>query len=191
MSYQEAVNIFTNGEISRQSVLNIIQEIEKIDNLELEIPEKKEVKELFIEADEDHVATQTKGNKEMKLISVYEGKEKESKSRRRTINKRSFTGTMSPEEIWFEVLDYIDQAYDLDKVKNIYIGGDGASWIKRGIKIIPKSKYVIDSYHLEKYLKLVLNRYIEETGEISEPSKLEIAINNVDQIGRASCRERV
>ena len=87
---------------------------------------------------------------------------------------------MSPEEIWFEVLDYIDQAYDLDKVKNIYIGGDGASWIKRGIKIIPKSKYVIDSYHLEKYLKLVLNRYIEETGEISEPSKLEIAINNVD-----------
>lgn len=180
MSYQEAVNIFTNGEISRQSVLNIIQEIEKIDNLELEIPEKKEVKELFIEADEDHVATQTKGNKEMKLISVYEGKEKESKSRRRTINKRSFTGTMSPEEIWFEVLDYIDQAYDLDKVKNIYIGGDGASWIKRGIKIIPKSKYVIDSYHLEKYLKLVLNRYIEETGEISEPYKLEIAINNVD-----------
>ena len=95
----------------------------------------------------------------MKLISVYEGKEKESKNRRKTIKKRSFTGTMDPEEIWYDVLDYLDQAYDTNKIKNIYIGGDGASWIKTGIKIIPKSKYIIDSYHLSKYIKLITDRY--------------------------------
>lgn len=172
MSYQEAVNIFTDGKISRQSVLNIIKETEKIDNLELEIPERKEIEEVYIEADEDHVATQTKGNKEIKLISVYEGKEKESKKRRKTIKKRSFTGTMDPEEIWYDVLDYLDQAYDIDKVKTIYIGGDGASWIKTGIKIIPKSKYIIDSYHLSKYIKLITDRYLLETGDILEIEKL-------------------
>lgn len=180
MSYQEAVNIFTDGKISRQSVLNIIKETEKIDNLELEIPERKEIEEVYIEADEDHVATQTKGNKEIKLISVYEGKEKESKKRRKTIKKRSFTGTMDPEEIWYDVLDYLDQAYDIDKVKTIYIGGDGASWIKTGIKIIPKSKYIIDSYHLSKYIKLITDRYLLETGDILEIEKLEEAIKTTN-----------
>src|SRR5699024_8524189 len=81
---------------------------------------------------------------------------------------RSFTGTMDPEEIWYDVLDYLDQAYDIDKVKTIYIGGDGASWIKTGIKIIPKSKYIIDSYHLSKYIKLITDRYLLETGDILE-----------------------
>jgi hypothetical protein len=98
----------------------------------------------------------------------------------KSVKKRSFTGTMDPEEIWYDVLDYLDQAYDIDKVKTIYIGGDGASWIKTGIKIIPKSKYIIDSYHLSKYIKLITDRYLLETGDILEIEKLEEAIKTTN-----------
>lgn len=163
------------GVITTSATVSGDQIVAMVDTLK-----EKEIEEVYIEADEDHVATQTKGNKEIKLISVYEGKEKESKKRRKTIKKRSFTGTMDPEEIWYDVLDYLDQAYDIDKVKTIYIGGDGASWIKTGIKIIPKSKYIIDSYHLSKYIKLITDRYLLETGDILEIEKLEEAIKTTN-----------
>ena len=42
---------------------------------------------------------------------------------------------MNPEDLWTEVATYIDEAYDLEKVENIYIAGDGANWIKTGLGI--------------------------------------------------------
>ena len=53
---------------------------------------------------------------------------------------------MNPEDLWTEVATYIDEAYDLEKVENIYIAGDGANWIKTGLGIINKSM-------LKKYRK--------------------------------------
>jgi hypothetical protein len=62
---------------------------------------------------------------------------------------------MNPEDLWTEVATYIDDAYDLEKVENIYIAGDGASWIKGGTQIIKDSKFVLDHYHLSKYIKIL------------------------------------
>ncbi len=51
-----------------------------------------------------------------------------------------------------EVLDYIDKAYDVDTIKKIYLSGDGAPWINNGLGWIKESIYVLDRYHLSKYV---------------------------------------
>ncbi|KYH31796.1 hypothetical protein MOMUL_19390 [Moorella mulderi DSM 14980] len=66
---------------------------------------------------------------------------------------RYFSGPYKTiEDQWYDVLDYIDNRYDLDQVERIYITGDGASWIRSGIEIIPKSIFVLDPFHLSKYI---------------------------------------
>ncbi len=60
---------------------------------------------------------------------------------------------LNSEELWLEVSKYIDEVYDISKVETIYLSGDGAVWIKQGLTWIPKSKFVLDNYHLNKYIK--------------------------------------
>ncbi|SHD76538.1 ISLre2 family transposase [Schnuerera ultunensis] len=155
VSYQKAAELSTPAYLTRQTVKNIIRENGKIDNLDLKIGDRKEVDTIYIEADEDHVSLQTGKNKEMKLIYVYDDKTEVSKDRIKLENIRYFTGEMKPEDIWTEVATYLDESYDLDKVENIYIAGDGANWIKGGTEIIKDSKYVLDHYHLSKYVKKI------------------------------------
>lgn len=154
MSYAKAVKNTTPVNVSRQSVKNIIREMGQISNAALPIKqEKKIVEKLYIEADEDHVAMQDGTNKIMKLIYVYEGAIQKSKNRRELVNKRYFTGNLSPDDLWLEVADYIYEAYDLENINDIYIAEDGASWIKTGLGYIPNSKFVLDHFHLSKYVK--------------------------------------
>ncbi|SHK10760.1 Uncharacterised protein family (UPF0236) [Anaerobranca californiensis DSM 14826] len=48
--------------------------------------------------------------------------------------------------------EYIAKRYDIEKIKRIYISGDGASWIKSGLEYIEKSVFVLDRYHINKYV---------------------------------------
>lgn len=155
VSYQKAAELSTPVPITRETVKKIIRENGAIDNLELEIKEKKKVDTIYIEADEDHVPLQNGKNKEMKLIYVYDDKTKINKGRFRLENKRYFTGDMDPEDLWTEVATYIHETYDPDAVENIYIAGDGAKWIRGGVEIIKDSKYVLDHYHLSKYIRVI------------------------------------
>jgi hypothetical protein len=41
----------------------------------------------------------------------------------------------------------------MDKIQKIYLSGDGAPWIKNGLGWIKGSIYVLDRYHLTKYVK--------------------------------------
>ncbi len=142
-------------DLTGQTVMNTIRELGPVENNIIPIKKKnKEIKLLFIEADEDHVALQNGKCIEPKLIYVHEGRELVSKGRYRLKNKRVFSGVYSSsEDIWLEVADYIDQAYDMDKIEKIYLSGDGANWIKQGIGWINKSEYVLDRFHLSKYVK--------------------------------------
>ncbi len=164
-SYQKAAKLSTPVTITRETVKKIIRENGRIDNLELEIKGKKKVDTIYIEADEDHVPLQNGKNKEVKLIYVYDDKIQISKDRIQLENKRYFTGEMCPEDLWTEVATYLDKAYELDKVENIFIAGDGASWIKSGIEIIKGSKYVLDHFHLSKYIKILT----AHLGSLEEP----------------------
>lgn len=142
-------------EISSQSVMNAIRELGPVSNNEVKITRSKETpKILYIEADEDHAALQTGGCAEPKLVYVHEGKKQIGKERWQLQNPRYFGGMYKEsEELWNEVADYIDQAYDYEQIEKIYLSGDGASWIKTGAAIINKSIFVLDRYHLNKAVK--------------------------------------
>lgn len=75
--------------------------------------------------------------------------------RQKLINPHYFCGTSYEEnntEFWDEIYEYISNHYDLDKVKKIYLSSDGGAWIKSGMKRIAGITYVLDEFHLEKYL---------------------------------------
>ena len=142
-------------EFTGQTVMNAIRELGPVENNVIPIKSKnKEIKLLFIEADEDHVALQTGKCIEPRLVYVHEGREKVSKGRYKLQNVRVFSGVYkSSEDLWLEVADYIDEAYEIENIEKIYLSGDGANWIKQGIGWINKSVYVLDRFHLSKYVK--------------------------------------
>ncbi len=142
-------------EVSSQSVMNAIRELGPVKSREVKIGKAKETpKVIFIEADEDHVALQTGGCAEPRLVYVHEGKKKVGKDRFKLQNVRYFGGMYKEsEELWNEVADYIDSVYDYEQIEKIYLSGDGASWIKSGAAIINKSTFVLDRYHLNKAIK--------------------------------------
>ena len=151
--------------ISKQAVMDKIHNLEVVQPSVI-IQHKKENRVLFIEADEDHVAQQKKKRQTQKnpnqrnilmpkMIYVHEGIDYEKSTTKRKVlkNVRYFGGMRNSEELWLEVSKYIDEVYDVNKVETIYLSGDGAAWIKQGLTWIPKSKFVLDNYHLNKYIK--------------------------------------
>lgn len=129
--------------------------------------EKTQLPGLYIDADEDHVSLQyleKKGdikkprqNTVMPYIAyVYEGIDVEEDGRPKLINPKYFggiyDGTEGVKQFWDEVYEYIEKAYDTDALKIININGDGASWIKSGVKYIKQAKFVLDKYHMHKYI---------------------------------------
>jgi len=56
------------------------------------------------------------------------------------------------ERFWDEIYGYIDSHYDMEKVKKIYLNADGGGWIEAGRKRIRGLLYVLDEFHLQKYL---------------------------------------
>jgi hypothetical protein len=166
-SYKKGgVNATFVGEITKQSVMNKIHSVE-VKQPDVVVNEKKDINILYIEADEDHVALQGKNFKKEntektrrismpRLVYVHEGIDHEKSTGKRKVlkNTRYFGGEYKNSEIlWLEVAEYIDEVYKMDSVDVIYLSGDGAAWIKQGLDWIPKSKFVLDNYHLNKYIK--------------------------------------
>lgn len=159
-----AVSLTT--EVSRQTVLN------KLHNLEFPREQKRrgrkrKVEYLYIDADEDHVSLQYDKEKgDLKgqipqcvmppLIYVYEDvcETFEGSGRNELKNAHYFGGLYDggPQELWKEVDAYIRNNYDEDTLKTVFINGDGAGWIKAGRHAIPKSVFVLDSFHMHKYI---------------------------------------
>ena len=152
--------------ITKETVMNKIHPLEfpKVPPL----PEKKTVKKLYVDADEDHVSLQylvkkgdikkPRNNTSMPyIVYVYEGVDTEIDGRPRLINPKYFgglyEGTDGVKQLWYEVLEYIEGSYDVDALERVYISGDGASWIKSGAKYICKAKFRLDKYHMHKYIK--------------------------------------
>lgn len=150
--------------ISKEAVMNKLHRL-KFPSLKPE--EKKTLPKLYIDADEDHVSLQylqQKGDIKKprmntvmpRIIYVYEGVDVGEDGRPSLTNPKYFGGVYdgadSIEKLWREVLDYLNDAYDMEAVKKIYINGDGAAWIRSGEKIIPKARFALDKYHMHKYI---------------------------------------
>ena len=149
----EAVSI--TDKVSKSTVKNRIHGLNFPEILsDRALTEKKQVKYLYIDADEDHVPLQylspnAKGSNNdsrkqtiVKLVYVYEGIEKEAPESKRfkLINPHYFSGIYEDsenEKLWEEVYEYIDSIYDLDSVERIYLNSDGGNWIKTGVRKNP------------------------------------------------------
>lgn len=155
-SYEKSSKKASIIPFSKQTVMNTLREIEVNPQYEdKSLKALKQVKLLYIQADEDHVALQTqKGCAEPKLVVVHEGY-KDPKSTRKELKNPYYIGGLhkNSEELWLEVSKYIAHHYDVDELEKVYITGDGASWIKEGVNWIEKSVYVLDKFHLSHYIK--------------------------------------
>ena len=164
--------------VSKQTVKNKIHQLQfpKTESQE----EKKAVPYLYVDADEDHVSLQyleKKGdigkrrrvNTIMpKIVYVYEGIMNEN-GRNELINEVHFggvyEGTAENESLWNEVSDYIEAAYDTEALKQIYVNGDGAGWIKSGAKQLVKGKFVLDKFHMHKYIITATSHLLDSTAD--------------------------
>ena len=154
----------SEAEVSRETVMNKIHELNFPKTHPLS--EKKQLKYLYIDADEDHVALQYLAQKGdinkagantimPRLVYVYEGITNEN-GRNELTGKVYFGGVYEGSDgiakLWDEVYEYIEGSYDVDYLEKIYINGDGAAWIKSGQKRIAKSRFVLDRFHMHKYI---------------------------------------
>ena len=169
-SYKRAGQKASYGtEISKQTVKNEVNKLKFYPEVEKEEINKKKVKKLYIIADEDHVHLQKGGIEEPRLVIIYDsiiakGKRIELK------NKKHFGGiyTRKIDNLWEEVMTYIENNYDTDYLKRVYISGDGANWIKTGLEWIIKSVYVIDEFHMKKAINGIVGRITKSNKEEQE-----------------------
>ncbi len=151
-SYEAAtVQVSRNNvetKVSKQTVANCVKEFKA---KPCEAEQKRCVEALFIEADEDHIKIRGRNGAQARLIYVHEGIGEE--PRRHLKNARYFTTVdKTPEEFWTDVADYIAAHYDPSSIKAIYLSGDGAKWIQAGKEYIPRVTYILDKFHLAKYI---------------------------------------
>ena len=168
-------------DISPTAVKDLIHSLEFPPNFVIPM-QKKVVDYLYIDADEDHAHLQfqeKKGDLEIsesgrkkngimtKIIYVYEGVEPVApKSKRhRLIGTHYFCRcTEDNNALWDEVYAYIDAFYDLSKIKKVYLNADGGPWIKSGLGRLHGVEYVLDEFHLSKYL-LKMTGHMMDTQE--------------------------
>ena len=181
--------------MSKETVMNKLHALEFPKTLHQ--GEKKVVETLYIDADEDHVSLQylekkgdikkPRNNTFMpRLAYVYEGMDTEENGRPKLINAKYFggvyDGSNGVKDFWTEVNAYIESAYDTEKIKHIYINGDGAAWIKTGISVLPKSKFVLDKFHMHKYIITATSHL----GDSAEDARSEI-YRAIHKTGRKAC----
>ncbi len=188
-SYRKGgLNVSISGEmVSKETAMNKIHP--------LQFPpvrpgeELRQVKTLYIDADEVHVSLQyldkkgdTKDKRSNtfmpKLVYVYEGIDDESHS---LINVKYFGGGYEGPEgvqkLWKEVYGYIWSADDDEVLERIYVNGDGAEWIKTGARMHGRAKFVLDKYHLNKYI-VAATSHLKDSAEDAR-SEIWRAINRV------------
>lgn len=107
-----------------------------------------------------------------RLVYIHEGRQRIAKDRWQLKSPYYIAGVYPDgEELWYEVLDYLDSRYDLDYVERVFVAGDGANWIRKGLEILPKSVFVLDRFHLERYLVAALGQDQEALDEIWQALK--------------------
>lgn len=159
-SYEYAGNHAAYGvKISRQEVKNKIEELNLEQSFYEENKNKKQVENIYIIADEDHVHLQKGGIEEPRIIVVYDsfisnGKRVELK------NKRHLGGIYKGkiDDLWEEVATYLENNYDMEYAKHVFISGDGATWIKTGLEWINKSINILDRFHLIKAVNAIAGK---------------------------------
>lgn len=144
----------TLSSISRQTVYNVIKNAD-MDYVVSEI--KADIETLYIQFDEKWVYTQNNNHqmKEIRAAVIYTDIKEEYNDRNKLSNRYVITSDISAFDIRKQVLDYVNSAYNVDKIKNVVVSGDGASWIKHSVnpfKFTKETKpmFVLDRFHMNQ-----------------------------------------
>ena len=203
-------------EISATTVMRNVRKNEwKMDITERKEEEKIKAKNIYIQVDEDHVKERgKKGCTISKIITIYTRKRTLTKTeripevkqvRKELVDKFTFSGLYKDtQEMWEDVAYYIDCTYKKDEIETAFVMGDGATYIKAGTEWIAKSVFVLDTFHLEKYinhlnydenLKTKLQEAIDQFDPISTENIMNEAIRKIkeeikedEQLGRNTKR---
>lgn len=90
----------------------------------------------------------------MPLVTVTEGIDVSNPKRHKTISPVHFQGYGMDNHAFVDnVVAAIYEKYNMEKVERVYIHADGGSWIKTLGTLMPNAVFVMDGFHLEKYLK--------------------------------------
>lgn len=145
--------------ISRQEVKNEIENLNLDISFYSENKQRKQVKNVYVIADEDHVHLQKGGIEEPRIIIVYDNLVENGK-RIELKNKRHFGGLYKGriDELWNEVALYIENTYDMEYLEHVFILGDGAKWIKIGATWINKSVNILDRFHMCKAVNAIAGK---------------------------------
>ena len=136
--------------LSRQTIYSFLKKIKPVHY----IPEEKiKAQSLFILLDEKFIGCQDLDKKIMsKACMVYSDMEH---SKRNRLLNRTFYSSYDP-DFRYDLLTFIDEVYDLSKVKQMYLMGDGGNWIKETFKemSLPEVKQTIclDAFHSHRAL---------------------------------------
>ena len=156
--------------LNRQTIRNIIldSKLSNPESRQLDTPDT-----LYVIADEKWIHTQNNNNEDVmvKSIVIFDGvKDKP----RRTLNNKRIFASFKGNQFLDDTLDYLYYSYDLDKVKNIFVMGDGARWIRtltNHFQINNETNviFALDKYHfkqaihhicLDKTLENILVSYV-------------------------------
>ena len=142
------------SKISRQTVYNVIKHAD----MEIIIDEvKDDVETIYIQLDEKWVYTQNNNHqmKEIKAAVIYTDIKEEYNGRNSLVNRHVITSDVSAYDIRKKVLDYINQAYNVNSILNVIVTGDGASWIKKSAGFFKFDKdtdalFILDRFHMHQ-----------------------------------------
>ena len=138
--------------VSRQTVNN------KIHGLREVVADVKRAEqtpeELHIFADEDHVHLKNGKNTMVPLVTLTEGIDESNPKRHKLIEPLHIAGYGMDADVFNDQVEAcVNEKYDINAIKHIYIHGDGASRIISLGEHFPNACHVLDEFHLEKYLK--------------------------------------
>ena len=157
MSYRKSAQLACEGAVSHQTVMTALRNLEFP---EIPVMERKEdVPAIHIQVDEDHITLQSRDmdakKKGIVKLAVLHDPIKAKGKRRYIPSKFVMTDAADEknEDFWERVSYQLMERYGDLGCRPVYLHGDGASWIQKGMEIIPNSHFVLDRYHLEQALR--------------------------------------
>lgn len=152
-SYARSAEAASVSELSKMSVCNYVSHLKHFPELKAE-GEKRAVKLLYVEADEDHVSLQNGKKVQKKLVYIHEGVREEG-GRRELLNPHYLTRPVGEDSdaLWEEVSHYIEQQYAAEELEHVFLSGDCASWIRKGEEWLYPCVPVLDRFHTMKTLR--------------------------------------
>lgn len=150
--------------LNRQTIRNIILD-SNISNPQINQLDTPDT--IYIIADEKWISTQNNDKNKVMVKSIVTFDSINTKPRRHLNNKRIFA-SFKDYKFLDETLDYLYYTYDLDKVKNIIVMGDGAKWIRSltshfQINNNTNVIFALDKFHFKQAIHhICLNKELEE-----------------------------